>query len=420
MVVKIQPAVSSVRRAVEYNEQKVEAGVARVTFCSRIDDPTRVMDTFQRYENGAISAKNLSFHVSIDPSYDELKHMSADDVNAFVQEWMEKMGYGNQPYVVYEHNDNDRRHYHVVSVRVDEQGKKIDSWHEKIRSSKAVRELSSKYGIVLGKGSKSESKELKLDKKERIKGQDDVRPVPRFNPELGQAAKQLEAISKHALNYHFTSMNQYIALLRDMGVHASIEEPKIGKPRLMLSGIDPRTGKICTVRVHATRKVDIPQVSTIETHIANCKSQKRGKEKARVGNIAGFCLKHSKTKAHFDRMLAKKNMSVSYSFTKADKLFGATFIDHQTRCVFKCSELDAAKINLGAIDAMMTQTWPPFNHNETPLPMEQTSLWDSIDKDIDQTLSKLAELRLGDINTDNGEDLKRMQREQRPKRTIYG
>lgn len=43
---------------------------------------------------------------------------------------MESLGYGQQPYVVFRHRDIARTHLHIVSVRVDESGKKIDHNNE--------------------------------------------------------------------------------------------------------------------------------------------------------------------------------------------------------------------------------------------------------------------------------------------------
>lgn len=39
-------------------------------------------------------------------------------------QYMNEMGYGEQPFIVFKHTDIDRNHIHIVSVCVDEQGKK--------------------------------------------------------------------------------------------------------------------------------------------------------------------------------------------------------------------------------------------------------------------------------------------------------
>lgn len=54
---------------------------------------------------------------------------------------MEALGYGNQPYIVFKHNDITREHIHIVSLRVDSKGRKISDKFEKRRSKKITEAL---------------------------------------------------------------------------------------------------------------------------------------------------------------------------------------------------------------------------------------------------------------------------------------
>ena len=60
---------------------------------------------------------------------------------------MRKMGYGSQPYIVFLHEDIERRHIHIVSTCVNERGEKIDDSYEWNRSMRACRELERKFGL---------------------------------------------------------------------------------------------------------------------------------------------------------------------------------------------------------------------------------------------------------------------------------
>ena len=117
MVIVIADAASSVSVTVGYNEQKVSGGTASVAYCSNIEDKSDPMKTFQQYENASVRTEKLSFHASINPAPGE--KLDKDKMIEFVKEYMEGMGYGDQPYILYKHNDIDREHYHIVSVRVD-------------------------------------------------------------------------------------------------------------------------------------------------------------------------------------------------------------------------------------------------------------------------------------------------------------
>lgn len=69
-------------------------------------------------------------------------------MTVLAQEFMEKFGYGNQPYIVWLHEDIKRKHMHIVSVRINEQGEKIDHNREAIRAQNICREMEVKYGLI--------------------------------------------------------------------------------------------------------------------------------------------------------------------------------------------------------------------------------------------------------------------------------
>ena len=61
----------------------------------------------------------------INASEPQTKALTDDQLRDIAQEYMERMGYGNQPYIVFKHKDIDRQHLHIVSLRVDENGHKL-------------------------------------------------------------------------------------------------------------------------------------------------------------------------------------------------------------------------------------------------------------------------------------------------------
>ena len=148
MVVKIYAPAPSVSSGLKYNERKVAEGKASVISSQKIDNLRNPMANFQRYENGSLRTKNLSFHASVNPSITD--KMTDEQVKEFVKEYMQKMGYGDQPYILYKHTDTGRDHYHIVSVRVDENGRKIPDFRERKRSLQVLKELGPKYGFEVG------------------------------------------------------------------------------------------------------------------------------------------------------------------------------------------------------------------------------------------------------------------------------
>ena len=153
MVAKINRGVS-LYGAVIYNQQKVNESMARIISGNRMiadvtGNPEHVMrNTLWAFENYLLANRNTEkpvLHISLNPSADD--KLTDSQFADLAREYMQKMGYGDQPYIVYIHEDIDRRHIHIVSTCVNEKGEKIDDAYEWNRSMEACRELERKFGL---------------------------------------------------------------------------------------------------------------------------------------------------------------------------------------------------------------------------------------------------------------------------------
>ena len=211
MVAKIYAPAPSVSSAVTYNEKKVAEGKASVIFSSKIDDPKHPMWTFEKYEKGSLRTQNMSFHASINPS--KTDRIPEEKMADFIRDYMEKMGYGNQPYIVYKHTDTGRDHWHVCSSRVDENGHKIPDFQERKRSQQALKELMQKYDFEIGKG-----------KKEKAEKGASINPYNGFDPKAGEFQTQLEKIAALAMQYHFKEDRHFdVILTANISEHMMME-----------------------------------------------------------------------------------------------------------------------------------------------------------------------------------------------------
>ena len=145
---------ATVGGAVRYNEEKVNRGQAEVLFWHRMLDPfdtagrmshERCMASFEPFLQANRRTINTVFHVSLNPSPED--RLTDEQLGEIAREYMERMGYGEQPYIVFKHGDIAREHLHVVSLRVDSTGRKISDSHEYDRSMSILRALEQKYGL---------------------------------------------------------------------------------------------------------------------------------------------------------------------------------------------------------------------------------------------------------------------------------
>lgn len=185
MITRALKARGSADGVLDYNEEKVAENMAAVVALNRIpdDSPYTIYKTFREREaNPAISARarNLAFHMAVNPGVDD--DITEDDVLNYIADIMDGLGMGDQPYVVYRHNDIEREHYHVVSTKVEENGHIIGQEFVGLRLMTLQRDLAKKYGFTVGLPDAEEAKEAP-EAQPLVPGSDNVIARMRANVE---------------------------------------------------------------------------------------------------------------------------------------------------------------------------------------------------------------------------------------------
>lgn len=145
MVVKILSS-SATFSGVRYNTNKVDSGKGELMKVSGFGALNALGVLKQEdYKNHlkAVSALNkrvshAQFHATISTKGREHDKYTLTQI---ASEWLKKMGYGDQPYLIIFHKDTANNHVHIVTTRVDRQGKKISSAFEKVRGSQHLNNI---------------------------------------------------------------------------------------------------------------------------------------------------------------------------------------------------------------------------------------------------------------------------------------
>ena len=152
MIAKIS-ATENLGGALGYNFKKVEKGEANILLAAGLYQSKEGRYTMEDVlaDMEALIPKNCRtkktvFHCSLNPHPDE--KLSDETLTQIAREYMETLGYGKQPYIVFKHNDIAREHIHIVSLRVDSEGKKINDKFEKRRSKQITDTLERKYNLI--------------------------------------------------------------------------------------------------------------------------------------------------------------------------------------------------------------------------------------------------------------------------------
>ena len=128
MIAKIS-SPSRLAAALGYNFKKVEKHEASVLLVQGLFHDrngaysrAQVLADMLRTIPERCRTKKTVFHCSLNPHPDE--KLSDKALSRIAAEYMEALGYGAQPYIVFRHNDIPRAHIHIVSLRVDSEGRK--------------------------------------------------------------------------------------------------------------------------------------------------------------------------------------------------------------------------------------------------------------------------------------------------------
>ena len=335
MVAKINRG-ASLYGAIIYNQQKVDEATARIIAGNRmitdsIYDPDRIvrqtMFAFEGYLAANRNTEKPILHISLNPTLDD--NLSDSQFADLARAYMQKMGYGNQPYIVYLHEDIDRRHIHIVSTCVNEKGEKIDDAYEWNRSMKACRELEQMFGLKQIVDKRRELLEPYLKKADYTRG--DVK-------------QQVSNILKSVFtSYRFQSFGEYSALLACYNIEAKQVKGEFdGKPYsgIIYTMTDDNGKPICTPIKSSLigKRFGYEGVEKRITYNAQEFRAKRWQPKIR-NDVALAMHGSSGNREEFVRLLGSKGIDVVFRENDAGRIYGVTFIDHRNREVYNGSRL---------------------------------------------------------------------------------
>ena len=356
MVAKISIG-SSLFGALAYNGEKINKEQGRLLATNKIYndgsgtvDIHRAMEDFMRYMPSVVRTEKPVIHISLNPHPDD--RLTDTDLQNIARDYLEKLGYGNQPYMVYKHEDIDRHHLHIVSVNVDENGKRLNQDFLFRRSERIRKELEEKYGLTPARrdGERLES------------------PLKKVDISAGNVKKQvgstLKALSK---GYRFQSMGEFHALLSLYNV--TVEEVR-GEAR----GREYH-GLVYSATDDAGNKVGNPFKSSLfgksvgyeamEKKFAQSKQTIKDKKLAeRTKRTVLSALASTYDRDKFIATLKAQGVDAVLRETDTGRIYGATFIDHRTGCVLNGSRM-GKELSANALQEHFTLPYA----GQAPIPM---------------------------------------------------
>ena len=330
MIAKIS-STENLGGALGYNFKKVqhnEAAVLCVNELRKGFDGTFQMDKVLADMQKAIPeqcrTKKTVFHCSLNPHPDE--KLSDERLTQIAKEYMEALGYGNQPYIVFKHNDIAREHIHIVSLRVDFDGNKINDKYEGRRSKKITDALEKKYHLIPSS---------KVSEKTTTE-------TPKVNVVQGNIKEQVASTIRSAMkHYSFCSLGELNAILSRYNL--AVEEVKTEYRGKQYEGLvyvptDDKGNKVSTP-IHAS---DIGR-GVGYTAVQNKMLKSKQMVKPLIPTVRRKVLEVMRTSPHTEerlrQRLEKQDLRVVIRKNESGRLYGITFIDDEKGIALNGSRL---------------------------------------------------------------------------------
>lgn len=329
----------SMKRVLNYNEKKVQQGKAELIHAQnflKLPEEMNFYDKMERFEKQMElndRAQTKTIHISLNFPPEEKEKMTKEMLITLADEYMEKIGFGNQPYLVYQHHDSGHPHVHVVSTLIRDDGSRINTHHlGKDVSDPARKELEIKYNLISS------------NKKQWEQQQEKQLAVSTQKIQAGQSEtmRSITNVLHHVIDhYKYTSLQELNALLKQYNVKADrgAEDGRIYKNRGLMYMVVDADGKALTKPIKASAFHSKPTLDYIESKFKG-NEQKREPHKKHLKTAIDWAMQSKpKTLAELAKLLQKDRMALVIRRNEQERVYGMTYIDHEKKTVFNGSDL---------------------------------------------------------------------------------
>ena len=365
MVAKISIG-NSLYGALTYNGEKINKEKGRLLDTNKIYndgsgsvDIRRAYEDFMRWIPTSSRTERPMMHISLNPHPDD--KLSDTDFTRLAHDYMQMMGLGDMPYMIYKHEDIDRHHVHIVALRVGTDGRCISDRNNFYKNKKVCRELEKKYG-------------LKPAEREKISPDT---PITKIDPN-GDIKRQIaNTVKMVGMRYKFQSMGEYNAILGLYNVRCDTADGRVNGREyhgLVYFATDDNGNTIATP-LKASRLGKFASRTAIDGRF------ERAKEKIDVAPTkrkVADALGQSSGKDDFVARLKERNIDVVFRYTDEGRIYGVTFVDHDTMTALNGSRL-GKEFSANALNARFIQQTQPTEQSPTatvvpiPTPTNTTS-----------------------------------------------
>lgn len=344
----------SINRILTYNENKVKEGVAlcigaqnypldveQMTFGTKLSVFERQLSL-----NANVSRNSVHISLNFDPS--EIA-MEQDKLMEIATRYMDGIGFSNQPYLVYKHNDAGHPHIHIVSIKVGPDGKRIDMNNIGRNQSETARKaIEKEFNLVRAENHKQQQYNLQSINATVV------------NYGRVQSKRSVQNVLDFVIaNYRFASLPELNAVLLQYNVLAergSEDSRTFQRNGLLYRIVDGQKNPI-GVPMKASSFYSKPTLGNLSLKYAE-NERLRQPHKRRIKNAIDLLLKDKRLSIEeLSTALQKRGIILCLRQNEKGQIYGITYVDHTTRCVFNGSALGKAYSAKGLLERCHPQVF---------------------------------------------------------------
>lgn len=336
MVAKVNTG-QNISGLLNYNENKVKEGVAKCIHENQFGcnvDRLNFYDklkTLQGYINRNHRATTKAVHISL--NFDPSEKPGKDLLKEIATKYMDKIGFGNQPYLVYQHFDAAHPHIHIVTTNIQRDGKRIILYNiGRNQSEKARKELEKEYGLVKAEG-------RKVSQTENVNAIDVRRAVYGKLETKRTISNTVRFVTR---NYRYTSIPELNAVLKQYNVMADLgkEGSQMNLKKGLLYRLIDEQGKKVGMAIKSSSIYGKPTLAFLEKQFKLNQVLRRPHKDRLINCINGaFGNKQTVSKSSFVQSLSQEGILVLFRQNDEGRIYGITFVDNKTKVVFNGSDL---------------------------------------------------------------------------------
>lgn len=319
--------------AVSYNQLKVVREKGKVLLTHKIPESfeghlttAQICRSFEPYLLTNNKTEKLVRHISLNP--DPSDKVSDERFMKMAEQYMKEMGYAQQPYIVYKHTDIERTHIHIVTTCVKLDGSKIPDSYDHHRSMAACRNLEKKFNLIPAHEKTQQNDKLFFKPVDYAKG---------------NVKSQLATVIRYLPQYYlFPNLGTYNAILSLFNITCEqVSGEAYGKPKkgLVYFALDAK-GEKAGNPFKSSLFGRHAGLDHLEAHFEKSRTEMaKHPSKAIAKNTIEAAMHMAMGELDFKKQLLGQGINVVVRRNNQGRMYGITFIDHESRSVWNGSQL---------------------------------------------------------------------------------